>query len=62
VFPEINIEWVQQNEFFDKWVTEEHINAEANSFVKDGTIYLIEGRVTAEIAIEEFLHPLITSM
>lgn len=62
VFPELNIKWVKQKEFFDKWVTKEHIHADSNSFVKNRTVYLIEGRVTAETAIEEFLHPLITSM
>lgn len=33
-----------------------------NSFVKNGTVYLVKGRVTKDIAIEECLHPFVGAL
>ena len=33
-----------------------------NSFVKNGVIYLVEGRVTANMALEELLHPFVEAL
>jgi len=38
------------------------VNKSANAFIKDGVIYLVEGRVTADSTVEEFLHPLINTI
>jgi hypothetical protein len=50
-----------------KWISPDEINqqehkvsaSKINAFVKDGVIYLVEGRVTSDIALEEILHPFI---
>lgn len=38
------------------------INKNANAFVQNGVVYLIQGRVTSEIAVEEILHPLVFAL
>jgi len=68
MFPQVNVEmlsisdakamynempsWKKSNVPFDKM----------NSFYVDGTAYLIKGRVTNEVAIEEMLHPFIDAI
>jgi len=68
MFPQVNIEmlsvaeakemyksmpqWKKSNTPFDK----------VNSFYVDGVAYLIKGRVTDEIAIEEMLHPFVDAI
>jgi hypothetical protein len=50
-----------------QWISPEEINSaehrvsadRINAFVKDGVIYLVKGRVTPEIAMEELLHPFV---
>lgn len=65
-FPQLDCEWITQEEFKAKYASSREnptgVDPRSNSFVKGHTVYLIDGKVNANIAIEEFLHPLITSM
>ena len=38
------------------------VNTSANSFVKDGVVYLVDGRFTEQTTIEEFLHPFVNAI
>lgn len=47
-----------------KWIDKAppYMKYGANAFVKGNIVYLIKGRVTPEIIVEEFLHPFVTSI
>ena len=60
LFPEINIQYVNQYELLQ----EEHLIPihEIKSFIKNNTVYLVEGAYNESDKIEELLHPFILGL
>jgi hypothetical protein len=68
MFPQVNIKMLSvaqariMYQELPKWKKSNVGFDSVNSFYVDGTAYLIKGRVTDEIAIEEMLHPFIDAI
>ena len=63
IFPQIKYEFITQNQVADIAGTSFAIdNSALNSFYKDGTVYLVMGRFTENMIIEEFLHPFVDAI
>ena len=68
LFPQVNVKMLSVSaaeEMFNslpQWKKNKTNFKEVNSFYVDGVAYLIQGRVTDEIAIEEILHPFIDAI
>ena len=68
LFPQVNVKMLSVSaaeEMFNslpQWKKNNTNFKEVNSFYVDGVAYLIQGRVTDEIAIEEILHPFIDAI
>lgn len=56
-FENLRYEWIDAKDING---AEHNISADrVNAFVKNGVIYLVKGRVTADVALEELLHPFV---
>lgn len=68
MFPQVNIQMLSVSEasaLFDSmpdWKKKNTPFNKVNSFYVDGVAYLIKGRITDEMAIEEMLHPFIDAI
>ena len=63
IFPQIKYEFITQGQVKDIAGTSFDIdNSALNSFYKDGTVYLVLGRFTDDMIIEEFLHPFVDAI
>lgn len=56
-FPQLKVEFINQSDLKQSRFAD--VNKRANSFIIGDTVYLIRGRMTSEVAIEELLHPLV---
>ena len=55
-FPQLVLQWIDAEQIPNG------VRKDANAFVKNGVVYLVRGRVTAESTIEEFLHPFLEAL
>ena len=68
MFPQINVQMLsvsqarQMYEGFPEWKKNNVPFDQMRSFYVDGVAYLIKGRVTDEVAIEEMLHPFVDAI
>ena len=68
MFPQVDIQMLTPalaEEKFDslpQWKKNKTKFKDVNSFYVDGVVYLVKGRVTDEIAIEEMLHPFVDAI
>lgn len=60
LFPNLKYNWINPEDLNQK---EHPVSIDrVNAFVKNGVVYLVKGRVTAETAIEEALHPFVETI
>ena len=63
IFPQINYEFITQEQVAEVAGTSFAVdNTALNAFVKNGTVYLVLGRFTDDMILEEFLHPFVDSL
>lgn len=59
-FPKLEVRWVREQDLDQK---DHSIDVSAvRGFVRDGVVYLVEGKATESVAIEELLHPFVESL
>jgi len=63
LFPEINFEFITPDQVAGIVDGQYAVNTNTvNAFSKDGTVYLVLGRFTPDMIVEEFLHPFVAAM
>jgi len=63
LFPQVSVQFIDQGELFEFSEGRfENTNTDVTAFVMNNRVYLVRNKVTADIVIEEFLHPFVSAL